>query len=156
MINLLRLFSLIMLFLISQSGIATTSNLANHQYDVDHLVLSEKIYDYDTTSNFQCCRIPSNVNAQDRSFLVFVSDFPVPKSIGKFADPKFAGQLERQLAKDGSKSVQKSLKTLEKRLAQHQEKLLGLKFKSSVEREIRTFEKQIDTAKQFLKDKGIE
>ena len=78
------------------------------------------------------------------------------KGFEKFSDPKFAQQLQRQFAKDGYKSVQKSLKSLEKRLIEHQEKLSNLKYKSSVEREIRGFEKQIDTAKQFLKEKGIE
>jgi len=77
------------------------------------------------------------------------------RKLGKFADPKFAKQLERQLAKDGPKSVKKSLRTLEKRLAQHKKKLPSLKYKSSVEREIRTFKRQVDTAKQFLKRKGI-
>ena len=81
--------------------------------------------------------------------------FSKARSVGKFADPKFAKQLERQLAKDGPKSVKKSLRTLEKRLAQHKKKLPSLKYKSSVEREIRTFKKQVDTAKQFLKRKGI-
>src|SRR5690349_21067610 len=36
-----------------------------------------------------------------------------------FADPKLAAQLETQLAKDGAKSIHKSLSSFEKRLAEH-------------------------------------
>ncbi|MBY0578934.1 MAG: RHS repeat-associated core domain-containing protein [Burkholderiales bacterium] len=68
---------------------------------------------------------------------------------------KFAAQLEVQLSKDGASSIFKSLQSLENRLAEHVGKLDSLQYKSSVEREIRTFQSQIDTIKQFIKDKGI-
>lgn len=73
----------------------------------------------------------------------------------RFADPKFAAQLERQLARDGPSSVFKSLRSLEKRLAEHQAKLPDLQYKSSVEREIRTFQNQIDTLKEFISQQGL-
>jgi RHS repeat-associated protein len=74
---------------------------------------------------------------------------------GEFSDAKFAAQLEKQLAKDGVASVEKSIASLEKRLVEHEAKVGGLKYKSSVEREIRTFRRQIETAKQFLRSKGL-
>jgi RHS repeat-associated protein len=74
----------------------------------------------------------------------------------RYADPKFAAQLEKQLSKDGLNSILKSLRSLEKRLAQHEAKLPELEYKSSVEREIRNFRNQIDTIKQFLQERGLE
>jgi hypothetical protein len=71
------------------------------------------------------------------------------------SDAKFAAQLEKQFAKDGVASVEKSLASLEKRLFEHEAKVGGLKYQSSVEREIRTFRRQIETAKQFLRSKGL-
>ncbi len=73
-----------------------------------------------------------------------------------YPDPKLAKQLERQLEKDGPRSVNRSLRSLEKRLAEHREKLPDLRYKSFVEREIRTFERQIETIKLFKKEKGLE
>ncbi len=77
-----RLIMLLMLFLTSQSGIATTTKFTAHQYDVNHIALSEGIYGYDTNSHPQhCCQIPLVVNTQNRYFLAFVSDFLVTKSV---------------------------------------------------------------------------
>jgi len=59
------------------------------------------------------------------------------------------------LAKDGPNSVFKSPRSLEKRLAEHQAKLPDFQYKSSVEREIRTFQNQIDTLKEFIYQKGL-
>ncbi len=70
-------------------------------------------------------------------------------------DDKFYAQLERQLAASGPKSILKSLRSLEGRLAEHEAKVGELDFKSSVEREIRTFTRQIATLKQFIRDRGI-
>jgi len=55
------------------------------------------------------------------------------------------------LAKDGPKSIIKSLNSFETRLIEHQNKLPGLIYKSSVEREIRVFEQNIQTIKEFMK-----
>ncbi len=74
----------------------------------------------------------------------------------QFVNPKFAAQLEQQLAKDGSKSIFKSLRSLEGRLAEHEAKLPNLQYKSSVEREIRAFKDQIDTLKQFIEHNGLQ
>lgn len=76
--------------------------------------------------------------------------------VGEFVDVKFIGQLERQLTKDGSKSVFKTLRSLETRLAEHEAKLGGLEFKSSVEREIRVFKSQIEAAKAFIKERELQ
>ena len=73
----------------------------------------------------------------------------------QYADPKLADRLTVQLAEDGAKSIFKSLQSLESRLSEHIQKLDSLQFKSSVEREINTFGKQIDTIKQFIKDQGL-
>lgn len=89
-----------------------------------------------------------------RSAPVVRSELQLTKEI-VFPDPKFAAQLERQLAKDGVQSVKKSLSSLEQRLAEHRLKLDSLPYKSSVEREIRTFEKQIETIRLFFQEKGI-
>jgi len=59
--------------------------------------------------------------------------------------------FERQLAEHGKRSLEKSLQSLEKRLAEHLEKLPDLKYPSSVEREIRNFEGQIEAIKQSLR-----
>jgi hypothetical protein len=73
----------------------------------------------------------------------------------RFVNPKFAAQLEQQLAKSGGKSIFKSLRSLEGRLAEHEAKLPNLQYKSSVEREIRAFKGQIDTLKQFIEHHGL-
>ena len=74
----------------------------------------------------------------------------VGNSIGKFGL-----QLEKMYAEYGAKSVLKSLGSLEKQLSIHEIKLPNLQYKSSVEREIRTFKNQINAIKQFLNKKGI-
>jgi hypothetical protein len=68
---------------------------------------------------------------------------------------RFERQLERQLVKDGPKSLQKTLKSLKRRLFEHQEKLDNLKFKSSVAREIKNFKKQIRETERFIKARGL-
>ena len=73
-----------------------------------------------------------------------------------YPDPKFAKQLERQLEQDGPRSIDRSLRSLEKRLAEHRERLPTLRYKSSVEREIRNFEKQIETIRMFKRARGLE
>jgi hypothetical protein len=67
----------------------------------------------------------------------------------------FALQLSKQLSKDGSKSILKSYNTIQRRLLEHESKLPGLQYKSSVEREIRTFKTQIETLEEFMKNHGI-
>ena len=79
---LIRLVFLFMLFLTSQSGIATTTEFIDHQYDVNHVALNDEIYGYDNTSNLRyCCEILSDVKIQGRSFLAFVSDFLAAKKL---------------------------------------------------------------------------
>jgi RHS repeat-associated protein len=73
----------------------------------------------------------------------------------KYADPKFAQQLATQLSRDGSKSIFRSMASLETRIEEHISKLDSLQFKSSVEREIRTFQKQLETIQQFIVDNGL-
>jgi len=48
---LVRLILLIVLFLTSQTGIASKTKFAIYQYDVNHTVLSEEVYGYDTGGN---------------------------------------------------------------------------------------------------------
>jgi len=83
----------------------------------------------------------------------------LPKEVGKetfeYTLPKFAKQLEKQLANDGSSTIFTSLRSFEKRLAEHMDKVGTLTRKSSVEREIRGFKKSIETLKQFIKEKGL-
>ena len=79
-----------------------------------------------------------------------------PQEEVEYANPKLAIQLEKQLAKDGPKSIFKALKSTETKLERHLTDVEGYKFKSSVEREMRTFKKQIETIKQFIKNKELE
>lgn len=65
------------------------------------------------------------------------------------------GSIRKQLANNGSKSILKSLSSFESRLAEHQQKLPNLIYRSSVEREIRTLEESINTIKEFLKANKI-
>jgi len=58
--------------------------------------------------------------------------------------------FEQQLAKHGKKSLEKALRSLEKRLGEHLEKLSNLDYRGVVEREIRNFEAQIEAIKQVL------
>ena len=78
------------------------------------------------------------------------------QSSTNYSFPKLIPQLEKQLSEHGSKSIFNSLKSTEKVLAKHLSKLKNLEKTSSVEREIRTFEKQIETIKQFIKEKGLQ
>jgi GTP1/Obg family GTP-binding protein len=65
---------------------------------------------------------------------------------------EFMKQLLKQLQKDGSKSIVKSYKKILRRLKEHQNKLdEGLEYSSSVEREIRTFTKQIEELEIFMR-----
>jgi len=81
---LTRLILFFILFLTSQLGISAMSTFTEYQYDVNHTVLSEGIYDYDTTSNPRYSHlVPLSEKTQDRSFLAFVSDFLATKSVPK-------------------------------------------------------------------------
>lgn len=81
-------------------------------------------------------------------------------SFNDFADPKFAKQLHKNLGEHGEKSIRNSAKSLQKNLNEHQAKLKQLQkeggFTSSVEREIRTFQNQLETAQDFAKRNKID
>ncbi len=63
--------------------------------------------------------------------------------------------FERQFKEHGRKSLEKSKNNLQKRLQEHEEKLISVienkGFKSSIEREIRTFNEQLDVIESILK-----
>ena len=63
-------------------------------------------------------------------------------------------KIEKQLAQHGRASVEKSLRSLERRLAEHRQALETYRaqggFTSSVEREIRAFEAEIQAIKEVL------
>ncbi len=48
---IIRLILLFILFLSSQSGIATTTKFITHQYDMNNIVLSEELFGYNTNSS---------------------------------------------------------------------------------------------------------
>jgi RHS repeat-associated protein len=89
---------------------------------------------------------------------------PPVKLVGEAADAakalvpsaKTVAKIERQLAKDGVKSVQKSQQKLERRLAEHADKLTQIKeaggHTSSVEREMTGFKKELEAIKQVLEN----
>jgi RHS repeat-associated protein len=64
-------------------------------------------------------------------------------------------QLEKQLERDGAKSIHKALRSAEKTLQQHKDKLPDLQYKSQVEGTIKNVEKQIRTLHKFIKDHKI-
>jgi RHS repeat-associated protein len=76
--------------------------------------------------------------------------------IGKAAPPtaKQLAKFEKQLLEHGEKSLEKSQKKIEGRLQEHLEKLDKYKaeggFTSSIEREIRNFERELEAIKQTL------
>ena len=70
-------------------------------------------------------------------------------------NPKIYAQLEKQLERDGPGSIQKALRSAERTLQQHKDKLPTLEFKSQVEGTIRNVESQIETLRKFIKDKGL-
>lgn len=110
MISLLRLIPLFVLLLVSQSGIATitTNNFTEHQYGVNYIALDEGIYDYDTNSNSQyCCQVHLDESTENRSFLVFASDFLATKSTGAFSKvaPATAKQLQKKFMHAGDFGV---------------------------------------------------
>lgn len=106
MAKVIRLILLFILFLTSQSGIAATTEFTVHQYDVNHIAQSDEIYGYDTNINLRhCCHILLTANTQDWSFLAFVSDFLVPKSVGNGADNiANASRLAKQLRLQSARS----------------------------------------------------
>lgn len=107
---LIRLIFLFMLFLTSQSGIATTTKLVNHQYDVNHISQGEGIYGYDTSSNHRNSHLNlTSVKVQGRSFLAFISDLLATKyspiNLGPLANDvaktfRSATYTQRTLSKD--------------------------------------------------------
>jgi RHS repeat-associated protein len=91
---------------------------------------------------------------RDETLILLLTAGKTP-GLAKLANPRLAAHLEQQLLKDGPASILRSLRSLERRLTIHIEKLPNLKYGSSVEREIRTFKRDIETIKQFIKHKGI-
>ena len=72
-----------------------------------------------------------------------------PKN-GPPAIDKTLQAFEKQLAKDGIGSLEKSRNSILRQLQEHEAKLPSLKHKSSVEREIRTFKRQIEAIDKLL------
>lgn len=70
-------------------------------------------------------------------------------------NPKIYRELEKQLERDGARSIHNALKGAEKSLQKHKDKLPSLEYKSQVEGTIRNVERQVATVKQFIKDKGL-
>ena len=74
-------------------------------------------------------------------------------------NPKIYVQLEKQLMSDGANSIQRALSSAEKSLAQHQTKLEQILesggYPSQVQGTIRNVERQVETLKQFILDKGL-
>lgn len=103
---LIRLILLFILLLTSQSGIAAINTFTEHQYDVNHIVLGEEIYSYDTSSNPRhYCPTPSSINTQDRSFLTFISDFLATKGAFSKVAPATARQLQKKFKHAGDFGV---------------------------------------------------
>jgi hypothetical protein len=69
--------------------------------------------------------------------------------------PAICTQLEGQLLRDGPRSIHRALRSAQRTLAGHVEKLPTLKYKSQVETTISNVRNQIETLKQFIRDKGL-
>ena len=72
-----------------------------------------------------------------------------------YPDERFARQLERQLEQHGARSIFKTRNSLMRQLAEHRDKFPGLQYRKSVEREIQTFERQLETVDQFIADRQL-
>lgn len=70
-------------------------------------------------------------------------------------NPRIYEQLEKQLLRNGPKSICKALKSAERTLQQQEDKLPDMKYKPQVESTIENVSGQIETIKQFMKDHGI-
>ena len=76
------------------------------------------------------------------------------KEVAKSYSKKTFNAFEKTLKEHGAKSLEKSMKKIEKNLLEHQQKLDDINknggYGSSVEREIRTFKGQLDAIKDVL------
>jgi hypothetical protein len=76
-------------------------------------------------------------------------------AVGGLVNPKVYVQLEKQLARDGASSIHKALRSAERTLQEHVDKLSQMQYKSQVEGTIQNVRNQIETIKQFILDKGL-
>ncbi len=73
----------------------------------------------------------------------------------KDINPKVYKSLEKQLKKDGPKSILKALESTKKTHLEHIEKLSKMRYKSQVENTIRNTQRNINTINQFIKNNNI-
>jgi hypothetical protein len=66
-----------------------------------------------------------------------------------YPDPAYARWLEDQFKRHGSRSVWKSIRSFRRLLARHQEKLAAAKYPEGIQREMRNFQRQLETAERF-------
>ena len=71
------------------------------------------------------------------------------------SNPRIYAQLEKQLAKDGSGSIFKALRSAEETLGEHISKLPTAKYKSAIEKTIKNVQSQITTIRNFILDKEL-
>ena len=64
--------------------------------------------------------------------------------------------MVKQLKKDGPKSIRKTYNKIKRRIREHKEKLPDLKYKSSVKREIRGWEKNVKELETFMRKHKID
>jgi uncharacterized protein RhaS with RHS repeats len=80
---------------------------------------------------------------------------PGTLNVGASVNPKIYLQLEKQLERDGASSIHKALRSAQKTLQEHKDKVESLELKSQVEGTIKNVERQIETLEQFIKDKEL-
>lgn len=66
-----------------------------------------------------------------------------------YPDPAFARQLEEQFKRHGPRSVWRAIRSFRRLLAKHHEKLAGAKYPEGILREMRNFQRQLETAERF-------
>lgn len=91
--------------------------------------------------------------------LEFVGAELLASRVAASINPKIYEQLAKQLAKDGPGSIKRALKSAEKTLAAHQQKLAEIVknggYPSQVQSTIERVQTQINTLQKFMKDNGL-
>jgi hypothetical protein len=84
-----------------------------------------------------------------------VADLVATSAAGSVINPAIYQQLEKQLVRAGAASVLKALRSAERTLQEHIDKVSGLQYSSQVERTIRNVRSQIETLVKFIRDKEL-
>ena len=105
--------------------------------------------------NFNCGR--DNLGAEIAQFAAGSELLSLGRIVPEVVQPSPGqlAQMERVFAQQGRAGIQKAIQSLERRLAEHVDKIQAAQraggHTSSMEREVRNFRQLIDAAKRFLR-----